>query len=301
MSENFRTGAGAASRPRDEDLIRERDSTTERFVGASNSGTFLQHKKPEDETPYEATWISYPLYVWPVIDPPTSDIGDPTKSKVYRPPGIDESDPTFYSVYIRLPPVGGVNNLLGLFIRSRPKGAVQWREEIDFREYTAELDQYSPANTNQPDKYAVQLEPIASEEYQVATRYAWTPEPGYEFFSSIKDGASFPRQQPIMVIDKTGNASSLYQTREFFHPADKFATFGEIDLIEGDERSSLVFSLGSWRQDVGFYSASFADTKQPDDKDREANTTSSLGVFMVHREASYFTYAEDATGIVVID
>lgn len=300
MSENLRTGAGAASRPREEDLIRERDSTTEKFVGDSSKG-FLHHTpQPIDESPYIVNWVSYPIYNFPHIDPPLQDLSNPTVSAIYRPLGLEESDPTFYSVFARWPSEGGVRNLLGMFIRSRPKGSLMWRPEIDYRAFTEAYDQYSPARQNVPNNYSVQIEPDPGEEYQIATRYSWTPDFNEEFLSEIRDGATFPRQQPIMVVDKTGNGYGFYGEKEFIGVQSYYAIFGEIDVIEGYDYQRMPQGLGNLTDKEGIYWAKFADTKEPGQNDSGRNA-SSLGVLVIDRSTNFFTYAEDATGIVIID
>ena len=54
MADIFRTGAAAASRPRDEDRLADRDDISERFdaeSGLTNS-KFFTHPQPENESPY---------------------------------------------------------------------------------------------------------------------------------------------------------------------------------------------------------------------------------------------------------
>lgn len=300
MSENFRTGAGAASRPRDEDLIREREGTTERAVGIDAVPVFKWIRQPENEAPYQATFIDYPLFQWSGEQIDISEVNSLT-SKAYRPGSLQyEEDPTFYSVFIRWPDIGGVNNLLGMFIRSRPLGSVQWRDLSDYREFTAEKDQYGPANKNIRDSYSEQLEPSVNDEYQVVTRYSWTPNPAYAFFSDIRLGSSFPRQQPVMVADRVGFGSALPQRKDLSDVSAYFAIFGEVDEIEGAERVKNPAATGNSRYLEAIYWASFADTVEPADSDNDGNAVA-MGKMISHKGVTYFIYAEDATGVIVID
>lgn len=304
MSEISRTGAGAASRPRDEDLVADRDSITERFDPGPGlaSKKFAKHKQPENEAPYLVTTISYPLWEWPEMNPTAQERPSTGISPALRPPETEgQTDPTFYSVWLRWPTIGVVNQLLGMFIRSRPKGSVLWRSSIDYRPFTSEIDQYGPSNQNIRDLYAEQLTPSVNDEYQVSTRYAWTPDPGYEFKGEVLDGADFPRVQPVMVAELVQNASVITSQRNIVHPnVFEYGIFGETDLIEGEDRQTVAFSVGGFKDhgQTG-YVADFAETKNPDDLER-SKTADTVSAFKVHG-GSFFTYADDVDGVIVID
>ena len=304
MSEIPRTGAGAASRPRDEDLIANRDSITERFDPGDGltESIFRKTAQPEDESPYLVNTISYPLWEWPEMTPTAQERPSTGISPILRPPETEgQTDPTFYSTWLRWPTSGVLNELLGMFIRSRPKGATLWRSSIDYRPFTAETEQYGPANQNIRDLYAEQLNPSAGDEYQVATRYVWTPDPYYEFLGEVLDGAEFPRVQPIMVAELVQNASVLIRPRNIVHPnLFVYGTFGETDLIEAEERQAIAFSNGAFiPHGIQQYVADFAETQNPDDLERTGSANAS-GILKVHG-GSFFTYADDVEGIIIID
>lgn len=304
MADIFRTGASAASRPRDEDRLADRDDISERFNSGSGLVTakFFSHKQPLDETPYIVEIVSYPIWEWPETNPTAQQRTADGFGSIIRPQELQGlNDPTFYKVFVRWPDEGGVNKLLGMFIRSRPKGATQWREQIDYRPFTESINQYGPANYNRRDLYVEELQPSANDEYQIATRYAWTPDPFYEFLSAIIDGASLPRTQPIMVAELVQNGNSSTSQKSIVHPnLFSYGTFGETDLIEAEERQAIAFASGELNnKGTQGYHAKFAETVQ-DQNQEEQKSADLKGKMQIH-PGSFFTYADDIDGIIVID
>ena len=304
MADIFRTGAAAASRPRDEDRLAERDDISERFdaAGGLTNSKFFKHSQPENETPYIVTLVPYPIWVWPETNPTAQERTSTGISPVIRPQELQGlNDPSLYSIFLRWPSAGGVNILLGMFIRSRPKGATQWRTQIDYRPFTAEKDQYGPSNKNLRDSYVEELAPNANDEYQIATRYVWTPDPHYEFLSEIIDGATLPRVQPIMVAELVQNATALTSQKSIAHTnLFNYGLFGETDLIEAEERESRPNAYGRLNDEgKQAFHATFADNVQ-NQKEEEQKTAEAKGKMKIH-PGSFFTYADDIDGIIVID
>lgn len=304
MAEIFRTGAGAASRPRDEDRLADRDDISERFdPGSGLTGSkFFTHPQPEDESPYIVTLVPYPIWEWPETNPTAQQRTSTGISPVIRPQELQGlNDPSLYSVFLRWPSNGGLNLLLGMFIRSRPKGATQWRTQIDYRPFTAAIDQYGPSNSNVIDLYVEELTPNANDEYQIATRYAWTPDPHYEFLSEIIDGATLPRVQPIMVAELVQNGSASTSQKNIAHTnLFEYGTFGETDLIEAEERESRPKAYGRLNDEgIQVFHAKFADNVQNQRED-EQQTADAKGRMKIH-PGSFFTYADDIDGIIVIE
>jgi len=304
MADIFRTGSAAASRPRDEDRLADRDDISERFdtgSGLTNS-KFTKHPQPKDESPYLVTVVPYPIFEWPETNPTAQERTSTGISPVIRPQELQGlNDPSLYSIFLRWPNAGGVNILLGMFIRSRPKGATQWRTQIDYRAFTAEKDQYGPSNSNLRDLYVEELTPNTNDEYQVATRYVWTPDPNYEFLSEIIDGATLPRVQPIMVAEIVQNAAASTSQKSIAHTnLFDYGLFGETDLIEGEERDSTANAYGRLNNEgKQVFHATFADNVQ-DQKEEEQKTVEAKGKMKIH-PGSFFTYADDIDGIIVID
>lgn len=304
MAELFRTGSGAASRPRYEDQIASRDNISERFDVDSGLFTerFLAHKQPENEAPYKVVLIPYPIWEWPETNPTAQERASNGISAVLRPQETQGlSDPTFYAIFLRWPSEGGVRNLLGMFIRSRPKGATQWRSQVDYRPFTEAINQYGPSNDDVKDLYAEELTPDSGDEYQVATRYTWTPDPSQEFLSEIIDTAELPRVQPILIAELVQNALFVTSQKSILH-GNLFAygTFGETDLIELAERQTIAFTSGE-SKNLGpqKYQALFAENA-PQQKQEEQKTADTKGLMLKH-SSSFFTYADDIDGIIVID
>lgn len=304
MADIFRTGASAASRPRDEDRLADRDDISERFNTGSGllNSKFFTHLQPENESPYIVTLVPYPIWVWPEINLTAQQRTSTGISPVIRPQELQGlNDPTVYSVFLKWPNEGGARRLLGMFIRSRPKGATQWREQIDYRPFTESIDQYGPANNNRTDLYVEELQPSTSDEYQIATRYVWTPDPFYEFLSEIIDGATLPRTQPIMVAELVQNAGFSTSQKNIVHPnLFAYGTFGETDLIEAEERQAIAFASGRLNnKGTQRYHAKFAENVQ-DVNEEEQKSADLKGKLQVH-PGSFFTYADDIDGIIVID
>ena len=305
MADIYRIGAAAASKPREEDLVGERDSITDRLLGGLAKGDTQSFNKPEqlvNASHHTVTYVDYPVYQWPEITPTAQQRTGSGVAPVLRPPEItNANDPTLYSIYFRWPRIGGTKSLLGMFIRSRPKGSVLWRTNIDYREFTDQIDQYGPLNDNVRDLYVEELSPSTIDEYQIATRYTWTPDPHYEFLSEIFDGAEFPRTQPIFVAELAQSGSFKTSQRNIAHQnLFEYAVFGEIDLIEGEDHKCIghAFGEGVDRGNNRFY-AKFAETLLPQDEDEQL-TADANGKMRVHA-GSFFTYADDVEGIIVID
>lgn len=250
MSENFRTGAGAASRPRDEDLYADRSENSDNLKNQlpSPKAIFLDYRR--DSSPYLATVLSYPLNSWPEITASATDRADSGLSSVFRPPTTETK---FYSIFIRWPDEAGLNNLLGLFIKYRTKGSLAW--QVDLRNLTPEIDSYSPSNSNKPNLYVTQLYPSVNNEYQIATKYIWTPDLGHEFATDIFDGADFEKVQPFQVGETVKGGSALFTSairQQHFSLAILTKPLAQNELITG-----RAFNIAKSRSK--FFS-SFVDT-----------------------------------------
>lgn len=134
------------------------------------------------------SWVASPLYVWqPETEPTAVQIkASAVWAFMQKPPEIDGLDSdAIRLVQAQWPSEGIANELLGLFIYSRPIGSVNWRAVPVYYPFTAE------AAANGTTAYRVNVNTVPSDEYQARTRYLWT-RPGVEFASDALSGANVP-------------------------------------------------------------------------------------------------------------
>ena len=283
MSENFRTGAGAASRPRDEDLYAGRSENSDNLKNQlpTPKANYLDYR--QDPSPYLATVLSYPIQSWPDITASANDRTDSGLSSVFRPPTTETK---FYSIFIRWPDEAGLNNLLGLFIKYRTKGSLTW--QVDLRNLTPEIDSYSPSNTNQPNLYVAQLYPSANNEYQIATKYIWTPDPNHEFTTEVFDGNDFEKVQPFQVGETAKGGSALPRStirQQHFSLAILTKPIALNEDITGSAFSS--------RSTQERFFASFVETVNIDQPEKFQGTAKEN---IQHSEAVYYIQADFVQG-----
>ena len=280
MSENLRTGAAAASRPRDEDVRAGRSQISDQLAGGLGHPSFAEIDWAKEQDPNLASLVPYPVTNWAGVDVAESSRSDSGLSSVYRPQSAEQS---IYSVFFRWPDNGGASNLLGMFIRYRVKGTTAW--QTDYRQFTATIDSYGPSNQNLRDLYAEQIYPLATNEYQIITKYIWTPDPNYEYKTQIFDGASFQKVQRIQVAESVRGASSA----SFREVRQAQFSLG-IVFKDIDERETVKPASAKQLSSVEKFSASFADTVSEDKPETTAGSHASI---IKHTAHSFFTYADE--------
>lgn len=188
-----RYAAAAANPPRYPEPLDDRGEYNSEAVDSSTCLGKVQAGR-FDPAPYAARWLEAAAYVWaPGTGPTYQELLQDAATAVLRfPPEIEgQGSQTLYLASAQWPDLGRLDELLGLFIYSRPAGSTAWRTAVSYRPFTEELALYSPLGINQPTKYVADVATIPTDEYQLRTRWQFLPA-GQEVESTVLNGADVP-------------------------------------------------------------------------------------------------------------
>lgn len=238
---------------------------------------------PPSESLFTPSWVATATYTWPASAEPTEQqIRTSVYSFLIRPPEIQGvSGNALYLTEARWPTEGIVNELIGMFIYSRPIGSVNWRANPLFIPFTtADL-----ANISNSALYVERVATVPTDEYQARTRYLWTP-PAKEFSSAVLDASTIAGIVLIRVGELLSTSISYVSG---IRPLAYTPAYYISDIVKELEERLPVGSYvtpvpsGKAATFVGYYAENLESTRL------EASPHGATGAMVVTRYA-YATY-----------